>query len=179
MVSIVHRLLTLLILLLACGCESQDERLLRQVERQAELQAEQARRFADMQADVTSGSRRLVEHDASARAAWTSLNQQLEDARAELDRQRQDLHAEQQAFIRRQAVAPLVAEAILQIGKTAICVVPLAVFVWFVLRTRGTPNDEFVADALLDDWLDQQPASPAPRLISARLGRRADPDDSA
>lgn len=168
-----------LIFLLACGCQGQDDRLLRQIERQSELQAEQSLRLADMQTDVASGSRRLVEHDASARAAWTTLNQKLEEAREDLDRRRDELHSEQQAFARSQVVAPLVAGAILQIGRTIICLLPLAVFVWFVLRTRHAPSDELLAETLLEDWLDRQPISPAPKLISTTLKGRSDSQVSA
>ncbi|WP_164104196.1 hypothetical protein [Candidatus Laterigemmans baculatus] len=152
--------LILLIFLLVFGCRNRSDLSSRQIER-----------LADMQADVASGSRHLVEHDASARADWAALQLKLEDARGELDRRRDQLHADQQAFVRSQAVAPVVAEAILRIGTTLVCLSPLAVFAWFVLRTRETPEDRQLSEVLIEDWLDRQPPAPKPKLLGTTIKR--------
>ena len=153
----------------AAGCSSRDERLARFAEQAAERQAEQNRRMADLQKDVSEGSRRLVEADAKARADFSGLHRDLQAERGLVGRQRDALEEERKAIASRRVTDPLVAAAVMNAGLLVACVLPL-VLGWHLLRRseRDDPADALVAEVLLADLVAETPlllAPPPPRRL--------------
>ena len=160
---------TLAAALLTAGCSSQDERLASFAEQAAERQAEQNRRMADLQKDVSKGSRRLVEADAEARGDFAGLHKGLQSERGEVGRQRDALEEERREIAARRVTDPLVAAAVMNAGLLLACILPL-VLCWQLLRgsDRDDPADALIAEALLADLVAETPLLLAPPPPSPR-----------
>ena len=168
---VLRRSLPALALLFAsAGCSSSDERLAEFAERASERQAEQNRRMAELQQDVTAGSRQLVEADAQARAEFTGLHRDLQAERATVGHQRDALEAERREIASDRVTDPIIAAALMNAGLLLACVLPLVVC-WQLLRRGDTePADALIAEVLLNDLVATQPLllpPPSQRLLTS------------
>ena len=96
-----------------------------------------------MQSDVARSAARLVEQDALARREIIGMQAALDKERRLIaERERRD---------------PIIAQVILQIGSLLLCVLPLVVTAWLLLRSQHE-DDVTVLDVLLiDEVVNHEP----------------------
>ena len=96
-----------------------------------------------MQSDVARSAARLVEQDALARREIIGMQAALDKERRLIaERERRD---------------PIIAQVILQIGSLLLCVLPLVVTAWLLLRSHHE-DDVTVLDVLLiDEVVNHEP----------------------
>ena len=154
-------LIGLMVVLIAIGCDpSESQRLAEMAEQQLDRQNEHNRQVAELQREVTEGSRRLVEADAQSRAEMVTLQREVQAERTELGRQRDTLEQERRELATERRITPVIAAAIQHIGLLLICVLPL-ILAWYVLEHPQRPtDDQVVAEILLDDLLSDTPLFP-------------------
>jgi hypothetical protein len=140
------------------------------------------RELIQMQAEVNHAATELVLQEAEARRQWMAMQARLDEERRELAKQ--------------QRRDPIIAQAILQIGGIALCLLPLLVLLRLFKRAESGPVFHPIDETVLDELLGQvvpllpgpdcgpDPESPsAPRLghcrdlnalIDERMSRRDD-----
>lgn len=133
------------------GCVD-DTRLVELAREADRRQAEQNQALAQQSQAVVETARQLVQADATARqqlvAAQASLEEQLLGQRAELDRQRDALENERRAIASQRYRDPLLAQALVQLGSLAACILPIVVC-WLVLCRRSPEVDATELQVLL------------------------------
>ncbi|QDU05656.1 hypothetical protein V6x_53960 [Gimesia chilikensis] len=173
-----------LILLTGAGCSSdENSRVAELATRQLERQAEQNQRMTELQQEVASGSRKLVEADARSRQELVSLQREMQTERNEIGYQRDQLEAERREIADSRNRDPIIAAAISRVTMVVVSLLPLLIC-WLLLRQKIEPaNDQQMTELLLDDLVSAEPwlMPPAntnpdkPRLTD--FSQPLDPDD--
>ena len=157
------RILLVVNLILAMGCESRDERLagyaqqaMDQQARQNEALARQSQQVAEQSHELAQAAHELVEQDAAARRelidAQTTLQSQLHEERSSVDAQRQELHGERKAVAAAAIRDPVIAQAILVTGLVLATLLPLLVTAYALRRLPDPgPTDTLLADTLIEN----------------------------
>jgi hypothetical protein len=171
---------------LATGCESNDERLAGFAEQAVQQQAHQNTEIARQSHEVASHSRELaeaapalVEQDAASRRALIDSQAQfqthVERERSRLDEQQEQLRTEQKSLASARIREPIVAQAILVSGVVLAALLPLIVTAYALTRLPATAasDEELLSDALLEE-LAAQP--PVPRNGAAQAPTLPSPD---
>ena len=97
-----------------------------------------------MQAEVNRAATELVIQDAEARREWMQVQKRLDADRRQLAKeQRRD---------------PIIAQAILQIGGIALCLLPLWLIVLLLRRSENDPVFHCVDDTVLNELIGHSPA---------------------
>ena len=170
-------LLVMAIVLMMSGCdENENSRLAEMAERNLQRQDAQNKRMADLQNEVAEGSRRLVEADAQSRQEMIALQRDFKSDQTEVARQRDLLEGERRDLASQRHMAPIIAEAIKNVGLLAACLLPL-ILCWCLLARRDQPaDDSIVAEVLLQDLVSDQPLL-LPRSDTPRALRFEETDD--
>ncbi len=183
--TLIPSVLLMLMIGLATGCESKDERLAHFAEQAVQQQAHHNDEIARQSHEVASHSRELaeaahtlVEQDAASRRelidAQAQFQTHMEGERRRLDEQQEQLRSEQESLARARIREPIVAQAILVSGVVLAALLPLIVTAYALARLPATAasDEESLSDALLQE-LAAQPlvpgneVAPAPTLPSA------------
>jgi hypothetical protein len=172
--------LALIVLLLTAGCQNKDERLAQMAERHEARQAEQNQRMADLQKQVAEGSKRLVEEDAKAREALTTMQSALRADQSEIGKQRDALEADRREIAVQRNRDPIVAAAIMQVGLYAACLLPLVLAGYMVWATRpsASQDDAIVSELLVTELAAEHPlllAPPEKQPLQLQQGEDAEP----
>jgi hypothetical protein len=161
-------------LLLVAGCgSSSDERLVVMAQKNIAEQARQNERMAAQSIQIAEASKRLVEADSQARQemlqAQAALQEEIQVARNNVDRQRDLLESERREISDRRYRDPIVAESIGAVGLTIACLLPLllAGYIVHCLR-RNTDSDEVLSELLVRELAGEQPG-----LLTSSLNRAA------
>ena len=103
-----------MIALLMSGCSSDggDARLAQMTERHEQRQAEQNKQLAQLQQEVATGSRQLVEADAEARRELTVLQRELQAQQAQIVKGHDALEEERRQLASQRQRDPIIAAAI-------------------------------------------------------------------
>jgi hypothetical protein len=159
---------------LATGCsDPRDERLARFAEQSVQTQARQNEQMAQQSRQLADASRALVEADAQARkeliaadaetrrelvVAHAKLQQDLQQERGGLDRQRVNLDQDRRDLHHERRVDPIIAEAITAVGVLLACIAPLALagYVLFVMH-RHSDETEAVNELLIREFTSDRP----------------------
>ena len=151
-------LIVMAMMLVMIGCdENENSRLAKMAEENLKRQDAQNERMADLQNEVTEGSRRLVEADAKSRQEMIGLQRDFQSDQTEVARQRDLLEGERRDLADKRHIAPIIAESIKNIGLLIGCVLPL-ILCWFLLARRDEPaDDSVVAEVLLQDLVSDKP----------------------
>lgn len=162
------------ILVVVVGCSKPpDAQIVEMAREHAARQAEQSRQMAELQKDVTEGSRRLVEADAEARSELVILQHDLQADQHEVGRQRDMLEQERKEIAQQRFRDQAIIAAIPTIGLLLICGLPLllCVHVLRAVRTSEAP------DAALTEMLVNELTTDQPRLLGcqAKLSPREEP----
>ena len=163
-----------LVMLLTAGCGSRDDRLVRLATDNAHQQAEQNRQMAELQKEVATGTRTLVEADAQSREALIRLQHDLQTAQAEIGHARDRLEAERREIAAQRRTDPVIAAAITDIGLVLAALLPL-VICWCLLRQRADADaDQAVCELLVEELAAREPLL-LPNSAPRHLGCQADP----
>jgi hypothetical protein len=146
-----HAAMTLLIVL-AIGCSSTDDRLVRHVAESNRQQAEQNQEMARLHHEVAEGTSRLVNAVAESRTEMLDMEHELQDQRTQLDSERRSLANERH---RESVLAPVLSN----VGLLLVAALPL-VLCWYLLHGLRTP-DEDVSEVLIQKLVSDQLALPS------------------
>lgn len=138
-------------LLLQTGCQTESERLAVLSQEHTRRQAEQSLKMAELQEQVTAGSRALVEADAKARSEIIGLQRDIQSERAAIGQQRDQLEAERKQLADERHTAPIIAEAITKIGLLLACLLPLLVCIRLLISQGHPIDDQAIWQILLDE----------------------------
>ncbi|QDT91586.1 hypothetical protein [Gimesia algae] len=152
------RITLILILLTGASCNSdENSRVADLATQQLERQADQNRRMSDLQQEVASGSRELVEADAQARREMVALQRAIQTERSEIGHQRDQLEAERREIADGRNRDPIVVAAITRVTMVVVSLLPLLIC-WLLLQQKVEPVDENeIAELLLDDLVSSEP----------------------
>ena len=104
----------------------------------------QDKELTRMQAEVNRAATELVIQDAEARREWMQVQKRLDADRRQLTiEQRRD---------------PIIAQAILQIGGIALCLLPLWLIVLLLRRSENDPVFHCADDTVLNELIGHSPA---------------------
>ncbi|WP_339733229.1 hypothetical protein [uncultured Gimesia sp.] len=160
------RITLILILLTGASCNSdENSRVADLATQQLERQADQNRRMSELQQEVTSGSRELVEADAKARQEMIAIQREIQAGQNEIGFQRDQLEAERREIADSRNRDPIIAAAITKVALVVISLLPL-LLCWLLLQQKVEPADKNeITELLLDDMVSAEPCliSPATR----------------
>jgi hypothetical protein len=165
----------LLIALAGCG-DTSDQRLHDLARQSLAQQARQSEQLAQQAAHVAETARQLVTADSEARqellAAHAALQEKLQEQRADVQRQLNALEEERRALAQQRGRDPIVANALLALGVTVACLLPL-LLAGYVLFTVNRPEDK---EAALNQVLVTELVAEQPTLLTipADVPRRLD-----
>ena len=156
-----------LILLIGVSCSSDENaRVAELATQQLERQADQNRRMSELQQEVASGSRKLVEADANARQEMVTLQREIQTERSEIGHQRDQLEAERREIADSRNRDPIIAAAITRVAFVVVSLLPLLIC-WLLLQQKVEPADKNeITELLLDDLVSAEP-----RLVSSATSK--------
>ncbi len=143
----------ILLILLATGCSSSDDRLIRHVAESNRQQAQQNSEMAKVHREVAEGTSRLVEAVAESRKEMVPMESDLQEQRAQLDKERRSIANERH---RESLLAPVVSN----VGLMLVAALPL-VLCWYLLHGLRTPNED-VSEVLIQNLVSEQLALQSP-----------------
>jgi len=151
------RITLMLILLTGASCNSdENSRVAELATQQLERQADQNRRMSELQQEVASGSRKLVEADANARQEMITLQREMQTERNEIGHQRDQLEAERRDIADSRHRDPIIAAAITRVAFVVVSLLPLLVC-WLLLQQKVEPADKNeITELLLDDLVSAE-----------------------
>ena len=178
------RITLTLILLTSIGCNSnENSRVAELATQQLKRQADQNRRMSELQQEVASGSRELVEADANARQEMVTLQREMQTERNEIGHQRDQLEAERREIADRRNRDPIIAAAITRVAFVVVSLLPLLIC-WLLLQQKVEPADKNeITELLLDDLVSSEPRLMPPAKTDPAKLRLTDllqsPDNSS
>ncbi|HBL42281.1 MULTISPECIES: hypothetical protein [Gimesia] len=173
-----------LILLIGVSCSpDENSRVAELATQQLERQADQNRRMSELQQEVASGSRELVEADANARQEMVTLQREMQTERNEIGHQRDQLEAERREIADRRNRDPIIAAAITRVAFVVVSLLPLLIC-WLLLQQKVEPADKNeITELLLDDLVSSEPRLMPPAKTDPAKLRLTDllqsPDNSS
>lgn len=155
----------ILLTLLLAGCGSNDDRLVNMAQEHEKRQAEQSQQMARMQHEVAEGARKLVEEDAKAREALTTMQDKLRSDAAVIGQQRDALEADRREIAAQRNRDPVIAATIMQVGLYVACLLPLVLagYLVYAMRYTASQDDAIVAEFLVTDIVAEHPLLLGPR----------------
>ena len=148
-----HCAAMILLIVLATGCSSSDDRLIRQVAESNRQQAQQNLEMSKVHREVAEGTSRLVEAVAESRKEMVAMESDLQEQRTQLDAERRSIANERH---RESLLAPVVSS----VGLMLVAVLPL-VLCWYLLHGLRTPNED-INEVLIETLVNEQLALPTP-----------------
>ena len=137
-----------LAMILATGCSSTDDRLIRHVAESNRQQAEQNREMAKLHQEVAEGTSRLVDAVAASREEMLDMEHELQDQRTKLDAERRSLANERH---RESILAPVLSN----VGLMMVAALPL-VLCWYLLHGLRSQSEE-VSEVVIEQLVRQTP----------------------
>jgi hypothetical protein len=147
-----HHAKMILLIVLATGCETTDDRLVRHVAESNRQQAEQNQEMAKVHREVAEGTSRLVEAVAESRQEMLGMEHELQDQRTQLETERRSMANERH---RESILAPVLSN----VGLMLVAALPL-VLCWYLLHGLRSTDDD-VSEVLVQNLVDQQWTLPA------------------
>jgi len=154
------------------GCDSQDERVAQLAIQSAERQAGQNAQMAQLQQEVAAGTRSLVEANAQSRQELLAMHRDLQGERLDVGRERDHLEAERQALAEERQTAPLIAEALTNLGLILACLLPLVVC-WSLLHYGRDDSAQGLSELLIQELVSNEPLLPQPATTPPAIGHEA------
>ena len=148
-----HHAKMILMIILATGCSSSDDRLVQHVAESNRQQAAQNNEMAKVHREVAEGPSRLVEAVAESRQEMLEMESDLQGQRTQLDKERRSIANERH---RESLLAPIVSS----VGLMLVAALPL-VLCWYLLHGLRTP-DEDVSEVLIQNLVSEQLALASP-----------------
>ncbi len=156
-----RKTLALIILLMqtmvGTACESENERLARLATEYADRQTEQGGRVIDLQQELLTGSRQLIEADSRARTEIIDLHREIQDERRSLDQRYEQLEAERRSVERNRYWAPYLIDLTRQIMLLAACLLPLLLCRHLLSLALKQGEEVLIGEQLLEDIVSDDP----------------------
>lgn len=133
-----------IILVIAVGCDSPDERLVHQLADTSQEVVRQRQEVARTQHELAEGSKQLVNAIAESRHEHNELQRDLQQ-------QRDNLESERKAIATERRFESLIAPAIQTTGVLLVAALPL-VLCWYLLHGLRTP-DEDISEVLIQNFI--------------------------
>ena len=153
-----------IILMIAVGCDSPDERLVHQLAETSREVVRQNQEIARTQHEIAEGAKQLVNAVAESRSEHNDLQRNLQQQRDHLERERKAIAAER---VRESILGPLIETA----GVLVVAALPL-VLCWYLLHgLRGQDDD--VSEVLVSQLVRQSPELLGMRSDRPAIGQRA------
>ena len=152
-----HCAAMILLIVLATGCSSSDDRLIRQVAESNRQQAQQNLEMSKVHREVAEGTSRLVEAVAESRKEMVAMESDLQEQRTQLDAERRSIANERH---RESLLAPVVSSA----GLMLVAALPL-ILCWYLLHGLRSSDDD-VSEVLIQNLVSEQltlPTTPPAR----------------
>jgi hypothetical protein len=155
---------------------------------QNELIARQSEAVIQENQRIADAARELVAKDAEARQEMARAHRELHGAlqaeRSGIDRQREALEQERREIAEQRQRDPIVAEAIHTFGTLIVCLVPLIVAAYALLRMgQANPESEELAEVLVREVAGENPillpSQRAPALENRAANLPHDDSDTA
>jgi hypothetical protein len=152
------------LLLLAAGCESDDQRLVDLAIDADQRQADQNRQIAHQNHELAEAANRLIAADAESRKELVALERDLQAERSAIGRERDELEGERRQIAAERHWDSVAGEAVSGGALLIGAILPLALC-WFVLRGlwQDTEDDglgEVLAEELTSDSPAFMPSGP-------------------
>lgn len=139
------------------ACESKDERLARLATEYADRQTEQGGRVIDLQQELMTGSRQLIEADSRARTEMIDLHREIQEERRSLDQRHVQLEAERRAVERNRYWAPYLIDLTWQIMLLVACLLPLVLCRHLLSLALKQDEEVLIGEQLLEDIVSDNP----------------------
>jgi hypothetical protein len=148
--------LTLLVLI-AIGCSSGDDRLVELSRQSVDRQAEQNRLVETNDRQVTEANSKLVQAEAQSRRENLELHRQIVAERTGLNQQRDLLEQERREIADQRNRDPIVAESIRAAAGLVAATLPLVVCLFLLRGLFAGSDDNALADVLIQELAAQMP----------------------
>lgn len=145
------------VMLVATGCENENERLAEMASEHARRQAEQSQQMAELQREVAQGARELVEAEARAREEMVSLQSEMQSERAEIGRQRDQLEEARREIEHHRRTDPIIGAAITSVAMILACMLPLVLCLYLLHRKDDTADEQMISQVLIEDLVADAP----------------------
>jgi hypothetical protein len=155
-----------LVVLIAIGCSSSDDRLVDLSQKSADRQADQNRLVEANNRQVLEATKRLVEADARGRTENLELHRQIEVERSGVNQQRDALEHERRQIAARRNRDPIIAESIQLAAGLIAAVLPLLVCLFLLRGLFDKPDQDALAELLIDDLVSRQPLLDHPASLN-------------
>lgn len=162
------------------GCSPPDQRTIEVAQESMKRQAKQNETLAEQSRATTEAAGNLVKEQSAARKELTQVQQkiierdaqgrqdlnQLErdvhkttsDAQDRVDQERSKLETERRQIAQERQQAPIIAEAIRDVGLLVVCVLPLAVAIYLLHVLKSTPaHDDAMTEILIQELIADGP----------------------
>jgi hypothetical protein len=151
-------IIVMTIILIAIGCQNENARVAELASRHATQQAELSRETVELQTELVEGTHELVVADAEARSDFLEREGKMDERRAEIRRQHDDLDNERRDIAKQKHREPIVANAVIAIGTLLACLLPLAVAAYLLRANLSESDDHSVTEILLQEVTATHPA---------------------
>ena len=152
-----------IILVIAVGCDSPDERLVHQFAETSREVVQQHQEIAKTQHEIAEGSKQLVNAVAESRHEHNELQRNIQT-------QRDNLESERKAIATERRFESLLAPVISTTGVLLIAALPL-VLCWYLLHGLRGPDEE-VSEVLISQLVSQTPELLGTRNDRPGIGQR-------
>jgi len=153
-----------IILVIAVGCDSPDERLVHQLAETSREVVQQHQEIARTQHEIAEGSKQLVNAVAESRREHNELQRSIQVQRDHLESERKAIAAER---VRESILGPVINTT----GVLLVAALPL-VLCWYLLHGLRS-QDEDVSEVLISQLADQTPELLGMRSDRPAIGQRA------
>jgi hypothetical protein len=175
-------MMPIVILTIAIGCKNDSARVAELATQHAKQQNELSRETVELQAELVKGTQQLVQADAQSRRDFIELEAKLDEQRADIARNREELANEHRVLVARRVRDPVIANAVIAVGSLMACLLPLLVAGYLLRCHLNEPDDPATTELLLEEMVSRHAAlTPAEhpaidhRGNAPRIGSDADP----
>lgn len=167
-----------LLLLVAVGCDNDDERLVELAREADARQAEQNREIAQQNHELAEATNKLIQADAEARKELVALEREVQTERAEVGRQRDQLEVERRENAKDRRWDSAASEAVHGGAILLACLLPLLLCAYMLHALRHTDPNEAIGEILTAEIVSDDPVFlPPPDFHTGALqDRRAQTD---
>ena len=155
-----------ILMVVAIGCEEDDERLAQYAEESTRQQAGQNREMSQLNREVAQAHTELV-----------GLQHDLEEQQADVNHQRDHLESERREIAKHRHRDPIIAAVINNIGLMLACLIPLGLAGYLLHCLRHQKDDPVVTELLIEEITSEQPMFlPRPQNGVARIADQREPE---
>lgn len=170
-----HTRVSGIFVLLLAGCGGSDDRLVQVALESTGQQADQNRRMGELQREIASGTRTLIEADARARQQFAELQREAAEQQIEIGRQRDQLELDRRRLAEDRHRENILAKTLDGIAHLLACLLPLAISLLVLWPRPETPQSADLATLLIHELASTAPRLTGPALIQERPSDDQDP----